>query len=79
LTEGDYVNISGYDLAPISGKTTETVKRILMDLKNEGLIEVKRSQITILDHLKMVKMKLIQFCKKKSIGIVLAIHSAMLV
>lgn len=49
--------ISREDLAALAGMATETVSRTLSDFKDEGLIEKKGSQITLLESGKLEKMK----------------------
>jgi len=49
--------ISREDLAALAGMATETVSRTLSDFKDEGLIEKKGGNITILDAVKLAKMK----------------------
>jgi len=49
--------ISREDLAALAGMATETVSRTLSDFKDEGLIEKKGSQITLLEPGKLEKMK----------------------
>ncbi len=45
------------DLASIVGTATESVIRVLSDFKNEGLLEIKGSQITVLDPEKLSRMR----------------------
>lgn len=45
------------DLANLAGTATETTIRTLSDFKQEGLIEIKGSQITILQYEELVEMK----------------------
>lgn len=49
--------ISREDLAALAGMATETVSRTLTDFREEGLIEKKGSQITIIDEKRLAKMK----------------------
>jgi CRP-like cAMP-binding protein len=49
--------ISREDLAHIAGTATETLIRTLTDFKEEGLIEIKGSTITIVDANKLRSMK----------------------
>lgn len=49
--------VSRDELAAMAGMATETVSRTLTDFKEEGSIEKKGSQITILDMNRLVKMK----------------------
>jgi CRP/FNR family transcriptional regulator, polysaccharide utilization system transcription regulator len=49
--------ISREDLAHIAGTATETLIRTLTDFKDEGLIEIKGSLITILQYDKLKNMK----------------------
>jgi len=49
--------ITREDLAAMAGMATETVSRTLSDFKDEGLIDKKGSTITILDLLRLTKMK----------------------
>jgi CRP-like cAMP-binding protein/CheY-like chemotaxis protein len=51
------VVISRIDLAALSGTAPETVSRTLSDLKDEGIIEKKGSTITILDLMKLERVK----------------------
>ena len=51
------LQISRDNLAAMAGIATETVSRILSDFKDEGLIERKASQITILNPAKLQNMK----------------------
>lgn len=51
------LKVSREDLASIAGIATETVSRTLSDFKDEGLIEKKASIITVLDVVKLAKMK----------------------
>lgn len=58
--EGDKqfsMNVSRDDLANIVGTATETVIRTMSDFKDEKLIEVAGSNITILNYDKLAKMK----------------------
>jgi CRP-like cAMP-binding protein/AmiR/NasT family two-component response regulator len=49
--------ISREDLAALAGMATETVSRTLSDFKDEGLIDKKGSNITVLDEIRLGKMK----------------------
>ncbi|MBE9583981.1 response regulator [Mucilaginibacter sp. JRF] len=49
--------ISRDELAAMAGMATETVSRTLTDFKEEGSIEKKGSQVTILDINRLIKMK----------------------
>ncbi|RYG24472.1 MAG: helix-turn-helix domain-containing protein [Chitinophagaceae bacterium] len=49
--------ISREDLASIVGTATESVIRVLSDFKSEGLVEIKGSQITVLDAEKLSRMR----------------------
>ncbi|MCO5934205.1 response regulator [Mucilaginibacter sp. RB4R14] len=49
--------ISREDLAAMTGMATETVSRTLTDFKDEGLIEKKGSLVTVLDEIRIAKMK----------------------
>lgn len=49
--------ISREDLASIVGTATESVIRVLSDFKNENIIDIKGSKITIQDEEKLKKMK----------------------
>lgn len=49
--------ISREDLASIVGTATESVIRVLSDFKSEGLVEIKGSQITVLEPEKLEKMR----------------------
>lgn len=51
------INVSRDNLATMAGMATETVSRILSDFKDEGLIEKKASQITVLDPGKLKNLK----------------------
>jgi len=51
------INISREDLANLAGTATETTIRTLSDFKEENLIEIKGSTITILNSDKLAKMK----------------------
>ncbi|RFZ85313.1 response regulator [Mucilaginibacter terrenus] len=51
------IKISREDLAALAGMASETVSRTLSDFKDEGLIEKKGSLITIIDELRLSKMK----------------------
>lgn len=51
------MRISREDLANLAGTATETTIRTLSDFKEEGLIEIKASTITILKHEQLLKMK----------------------
>ncbi|MDB5139080.1 MAG: anr 2 [Mucilaginibacter sp.] len=53
----DSFKISREDLAAMAAMATETVSRTLSDFKEEGLIEKKGSIITILDLVRLTKMK----------------------
>lgn len=56
--EGKFsIPISREDLAHIAGTATETLIRTLTDFKDEGIIEIKGSTITIADEGKLRKMK----------------------
>jgi CRP-like cAMP-binding protein/CheY-like chemotaxis protein len=58
--EGDAkfsMNISREDLANLAGTATETTIRTLSEFKDEGLVDVKGSSITILNIDKLSKMK----------------------
>lgn len=55
--ENSQLNVSRDNLAAMAGIATETVSRILSDFKDEGLIERKASQITILNAVKLQNMK----------------------
>ncbi|RZM29345.1 MAG: response regulator [Pedobacter sp.] len=55
--ENPILNVSRDNLAAMAGIATETVSRILSDFKDEGLIERKASQITILNPVKLQNMK----------------------
>jgi CRP/FNR family transcriptional regulator, cyclic AMP receptor protein len=48
-----YVNITQTDLADFAGATRESVNKLLMQWKSEGLIEVSRGKILILDRDKL--------------------------
>ncbi len=49
--------ISREDIASMSGTATETVIRMLSDFKDELLIEMKGSTITVLDYDRLVRMR----------------------
>ncbi|MGZ4116344.1 MAG: response regulator [Bacteroidia bacterium] len=51
------MNVSREDLANLVGTATETVIRTLSDFKEDKLIEISGSTITILDYSKLAKMK----------------------
>lgn len=51
------MNISREDLANLAGTATETTIRTLSDFKDEGLVEIKGSSITILNLDKLSRMK----------------------
>jgi len=51
------LKISREDLAAMAGMATETVSRTLSDFKDEGLIDKKGSVITLLDPVRLAKMK----------------------
>lgn len=53
----DGFKISREDLAAMAAMATETVSRTLSDFKDEGLIDKKGSNITILDLSRLTKMK----------------------
>ncbi|HZX59977.1 MAG TPA: response regulator [Mucilaginibacter sp.] len=55
--EGESFKITREDLAAMAGMATETVSRTLSDFKDEGLIDKKGSSITILDLVRLSKMK----------------------
>ncbi|HEY1038673.1 MAG TPA: response regulator [Bacteroidia bacterium] len=54
---GFTMSLSREDLANLAGTATETTIRTLSDFKEEGLLDVKGSSITILNYEKLVKMK----------------------
>ena len=49
--------VSRDDLASIVGASKETVIRTLSDFKDEGLIEINGSTITIVNENKLINMK----------------------
>ena len=49
--------ISREDIAAMSGMATETAIRMLSDFKDEGLVEMKGSTITVLNYDKLAKMR----------------------
>lgn len=51
------MNVSREDLANIVGTATETVIRTLSDFKDDKLVEISGSTITILNYEKLVKMR----------------------
>ncbi|MFX4447021.1 helix-turn-helix domain-containing protein, partial [Acinetobacter baumannii] len=51
------INISREDLANIAGTATESTIRTLSDFKDEKLIEVHASKITILNYPKLRDLK----------------------
>lgn len=51
------ISISREDLANIVGTATESLIRTLSDFKEEKLVEIKGSNITIINHDKLVKLK----------------------
>ena len=54
---GFTMSLSREDLANLAGTATETTIRTLSDFKEEGLLDVKGSSITILNYEKLAKMK----------------------
>jgi CRP-like cAMP-binding protein len=50
-------SVNRQDLASIVGTAAETVIRTLSDFKEEKIIEIKGSAITILDKTKLINMK----------------------
>ena len=50
------LNITREDLSNFVGTATETLIRLLSDLKNEGLIEAKGRKIKLLDHDKLKRL-----------------------
>jgi DNA-binding response OmpR family regulator len=57
LSGSTELTVSRSDLAAMAGMATETISRTLTDFKEEGLIERKGTQITILNINKLIKMK----------------------
>ena len=59
--EGDQhnftISISREDLANLAGTATESTIRTLSDLKDEKLIEIQASRITILNYAKLSQLK----------------------
>ena len=56
--EGNFnMSISREDLANIVGTSPESVIRTLSDFKDEGLIEIKASNITLVDVPKLANMR----------------------
>ncbi|MGN6179508.1 MAG: response regulator [Mucilaginibacter sp.] len=55
--DSDSFKISREDLAAMAGMATETVSRTLSDFKDEGLIDKKGSNISVLNLSKLEKMK----------------------
>jgi CRP-like cAMP-binding protein len=51
------MNIAREDLANLAGTATETTIRTLSDFKDEGLIEIKGSSITVSNYDKLARMK----------------------
>jgi CRP-like cAMP-binding protein/ActR/RegA family two-component response regulator len=51
------MNISREDLANLSGTATETTIRTLSDFKEEGLIEIKGSAISVLNYERLSRMR----------------------
>ena len=51
------ISISREDLANMVGTATESLIRTLSDFKSDNLIEIKGSNITILDPVKLKKLK----------------------
>lgn len=49
--------ISREDIAAMTGTATETVIRMLSDFKDEGLVEMKGSTITVLNYDKLARMR----------------------
>jgi len=56
-TDSDSFKISREDLAAMAGMATETVSRTLSDFKDEGLIDKKGSNISVLNLSKLEKMR----------------------
>jgi CRP-like cAMP-binding protein/CheY-like chemotaxis protein len=56
-TKSESFKVTREDLAAMAGIATETVSRTLSDFKDEGLINKKGSTITILDSLRLARMK----------------------
>jgi CRP-like cAMP-binding protein len=56
-TEDSGFRISREDLAAMAGMATETVSRTLSDFKEEGLIEKTAGLITIINQMRLAKMK----------------------
>ena len=50
------LNVTREDLSNFVGTATETLIRLLSDLKNEGLVEVKGRKIKLLNRDKLKKM-----------------------
>ena len=50
------LNITREDLSNFVGTATETLIRLLSDLKNEGLVEAKGRKIKLLDHDKLKRL-----------------------
>lgn len=51
------MNLSREDLANLAGTATETTIRTLSDFKEEGLVEVKGGQITVMNYEKLATMR----------------------
>ncbi|MEI7661243.1 MAG: Crp/Fnr family transcriptional regulator [Bacteroidota bacterium] len=51
-----YLNITRHDLANLIGSSSETLIRILGEMKDEGIIGIKGRKIFILDHQKLDKI-----------------------
>ncbi len=51
------MNISREDLANLAGTATETTIRTLSDFKDESLVDIKGSAITVIDYNKLASMK----------------------
>ena len=51
------MSISREDLANLAGTATESTIRTLSDLKDEKLIEIQASRITILNYQKLSNLK----------------------
>jgi len=51
------ISISREDLANLAGTATESTIRTLSDLKDEKLIDIQASKITVLNYEKLSKMK----------------------
>jgi CRP/FNR family transcriptional regulator len=54
IYEDEPINLSREDMANFVGTATETLIRLLKELKTEGLIEIQTRKITVLDRKKLL-------------------------